>query len=110
MGDKKQVRKKVYNHKSPHNLDIMGYELIKVAYNDMNPDDIIHSRQRVEQICKNAQLKVAQALSNDPFLRDVMMETVEAPKLNDHQRMMMRIVGLSEGMDESDQEMEESND
>ena len=106
MGDKKQKRKKVYNHKSPHNLDIMGYELIKVAYNDMNPDDIIHSRQRVEQICKNAQLKLAQALSNDPFLRDVMMETVAAPKLSDHQQMLMRIVGLSEGMDESDQEME----
>ena len=110
MGDKKQVRKKVYNHKSPHNLDIMGYELIRVAYNDMNPDDIIHSRQRVEQICKNAQLKLAKALSNDPFLRDVMMETVEAPKLSDHQQMLMRIVGLNEGMDESDQETEVLND
>ena len=110
MGDKKQVRKKVYNHKSPHNLDIMRYELIRVAYNDMNPDDMIHSRQRVEQICKNATLKVAQALSNDPFLRDVMMETVEAPKLSDHQQMLMRIVGLSEGMDESDQETEVLND
>ena len=29
MGDKKQKRKKVYNHKSPHNLDIMGYELVR---------------------------------------------------------------------------------
>ena len=106
MGDTKKKRKKVYNHKSPHNLDIMGYELIKVAYNDMNPDDMIHSRQRVEQICKSATLKVAQALSNDPFLRDVMMQTIEAPKLSDHQQMLMRIVGLSEGMDESDQEME----
>ena len=60
MGDKKQKRKKVYNHKSPHNLDIMGYELVRLVYNDMNPDDLIHSRQRIEQICRDAEQKVAE--------------------------------------------------
>ena len=102
MGDKKQKRKKVYNHKSPHNLDIMGYELVRLVYNDMNPDDLIHSRQRIEQICRDAELKVAKVLSNDPHLCDTMMETVEAPRLNDQQRTMFRMFGLSEGMVESD--------
>lgn len=103
MGDKKQKRKKVYNHKSPHNLDIMGYELVRLVYNDMNPEDLIHSRQRIEQICRDAELKVAKVLSNDPHLRDTMMETVEAPRLNDQQRTMFRMFGLSEGMVESDE-------
>ena len=102
MGDKKQKRKKVYNHKSPHNLDIMGYELVRLVYNDMNPDDLIHSRQRIEQICRDAELKVAKALSNDPYCRDTLAETVEAPRLNDQQRTMFRMFGLSEGMVESD--------
>ena len=97
MGDKR-----VYNYKTPHNAYPMGYELVRVAYNYMNPDDILSSKQRVEQICRDAELKVAKALSNDPHLRDTMMETVEAPRLNDQQRTMFRMFGLSEGMVESD--------
>ena len=97
MGDKR-----VYNYKTPHNAYPMGYELVRVAYNYMNPDDILSSRQRVEQICRDAELKIAKAMSNDPYCRDTLAETVEAPRLNDQQRMMTRMIGLNEGMVESD--------
>ena len=83
MGDKR-----VYTFKTPHNLYPMGYEYIKIAWND-NPehkDDQFESRQSVEHAVKRAEFAFVRALSPNP---------------TDHQRRLTRIVGLKEGMPES---------
>ena len=98
MGDKR-----VYTLKTPHNVYPMGYEYIKIAWND-NPahkDCQFESRQAVEHAVKRADFAFVQALSNDPYIRDILEATVPLPNPTDHQRRLTRIVGLSEGMPES---------
>jgi hypothetical protein len=97
MGDKR-----VYTFKTPHNLYPMGYEYIKIAWNDRHDeDDHFESRQAVEHAVKRAEFAFVQALSNDPYIRDILEATVPLPNPTDHQRRLTRIVGLKEGMPES---------
>ena len=96
MGDKR-----VYNHKTPHNRYPMGFEYMMIAWNDRHPDDQFESRQAMEHASKRADFAFVQALSNDPFIRDILEATVPLPNPTDHQRSLTRIVGLKEGMPES---------
>ena len=96
MGDKR-----VYNHKTPHNRYPMGFEYMMIAWNDRHPDDQMESRQVMEHAVKRAEFAFVQALSNDPYIRDILEATVPLPNPTDHQRRLTRIVGLKEGMPES---------
>ncbi len=96
MGDKR-----VYNHKTPHNRYPMGFEYMMIAWNDRHPDDPFESRQAMEHASKRADFAFVMALSNDPYIRDILEATVPLPNPTDHQRRLTRIVGLSEGMPES---------
>ena len=96
MGDKR-----VYNHKTPHNRYPMGFEYMMIAWNDRHPDDPFESRQAMEHASKRADFAFVTALSNDPYIRDILEATVPLPNPTDHQRRLTRIVGLSEGMPES---------
>ena len=92
---------RLFTDKSPHNRYPMGMELMVLAWNHDHPDDPINSRQAMQAAVKRAEFSLAIALSNDPYMRDIMQKTVEAEDIDDHQRQLLRIVGLSEGMPES---------
>jgi len=93
--------KRVYNHKTPHNLYPMGYQYMMQAWNDSHPDDQFESRQAIEHATKRAEFSFVMGLWDDPFIRDILEATVPLPNPTDQQRKLTRIVGLSEGMPES---------
>lgn len=101
MGDKR-----VYTFKTPHNVYPMGYEYMVIAWNDRHSDDQFESRQAMEAAVKRAEFAFVKALSNDPYVRDILEATVPLPVPTDQQRKLTRMVenrilGLNEGMPES---------
>ena len=91
MSDTKKD-KKVYTANSPTNQIPVPFEIMVVVWNGRNP---------MEAACKRAEFALIRELSNDPHMRDMLEPTTSISNPTDHQRMLNRIVGLSEGMPES---------